>query len=132
VKEVVLAIAPEPLVIFHEIAPTNGETDRVSKKADWRFQYEWLERNRELFTRRAYSFFVATVCVEDAVRQGAGMGTYARLLLAFLFRGRPTLRSAFFFAYYLLYPETMRTMRRAQASAGTRVPEMAVSWLQSD
>jgi hypothetical protein len=110
VKDAVLAIVPEPLVIFHE----TGKTGRVSKKADWRFQFEWLERNRELFSRKAYSFFVATVCLEDAVRQRAGAAAYA-------------LRSAFFFAYYGLYPESMRATRRARASAESAMREIAMS-----
>ena len=118
-----LAIVPEPLVIFHE----SGSMGRVSKKADWRFQFEWLERNRGLFTRWAYSFFVATICIEDAVRQRAGASAYSSLLRAFLFRGRPALRSTFFFAYYALYPERMRAARRARSSEKTRLREMAVS-----
>ena len=123
VKDAVLAIVPEPLVVFHE----TGKTGRVSKKADWRFQFEWLERNRKLFTRKAYSFFVATVCIEDAVRQRADMGAYGALLRGFLFRGRPTLRSAFFFAYYALYPEPMRAARRARATAHSGAREIAMS-----
>ncbi len=123
VKDATLTIVPEPLVIFHESASAG----RVSKKADWRFQFEWLERNRALFTRRAYSYFVATVCIEDAVRQRSGIGAYSGLLRAFLFRGRPALRSAFFFAYYALYPERMRAARRARASRRIRLREMAVS-----
>lgn len=123
VKDATFAIVPEPLVIFHE----SGNAGRVSKKADWRFQFEWLERNQALFTRRAYSYFVATVCIEDAVRQRSGAGAYSDLLRAFLFRGRPTLRSAFFFVYYALYPERMRAARRARASRKIRLREMAVS-----
>lgn len=123
VKDATLAIVPEPLVIFHEY----GKAGRVSKKADWRFQFEWVERNRELLTRKAYSYFVATVCVEDAERQRAGMSAYARLLRAFLFRGKPAVRSAFFFAYYALYPEHMRATRRARASAIPAVREIAMS-----
>jgi glycosyltransferase involved in cell wall biosynthesis len=123
IKDATLAIVPEPLVIFHE----SGTAGRVSKKADWRFQFEWLERNRALFTRRAYSYFVATVCIEDAVRQRSGIGAYSGLFRAFLFRGRPALRSAFFFAYYALYPERMRAARRARASRNVSLREMAVS-----
>lgn len=123
VKNATFAIVPEPLIIFHE----SGNAGRVSKKADWRFQFEWLERNRALFTRRAYSFFIATVCIEDAVRQRAGAGAYSRLLRAFLFRGRPAGRSAFFFAYYALYPERMRAARRARVSRKIGLREMAVS-----
>jgi glycosyltransferase involved in cell wall biosynthesis len=123
VRDATLAVVPEPLVIFHE----SGSTGRVSKKADWRFQFEWLERNRALFTRRAYSYFVATVCIEDAVRQRSGIGAYSGLLRAFLFRGRPALRSMFFFAYYALYPERMRAARRARASRRVSLREMAVS-----
>ena len=123
IENAVFAIVPEPLVIFHEF----GTAGRVSKKADWRFQFEWLERNRALFTRRAYSSFVATVCIEDAVRQRSGVASYANLLRAFLFRGKPTLRSAFFFAYYALYPERMRAARRAKASQKLNTREMAVS-----
>jgi glycosyltransferase involved in cell wall biosynthesis len=123
VKDATLAIVPEPLVIFHEY----GKIGRVSKKADWRFQFEWVERSRELLTRKAYSFFVATVCIEDAVRQRAGVSAYARLLHAFVFRGKPAFRSAFFFAYYALYPERMRATRRARASAISRVREIAMS-----
>jgi hypothetical protein len=44
-----------------------------------------------------------------------------------LFRGRPALRSTFFFAYYALYPERMRAARRARASRKIRLREMAVS-----
>ncbi|MFL6306060.1 MAG: glycosyltransferase family 2 protein [Candidatus Sulfotelmatobacter sp.] len=123
VKGATLVIVPEPLIVFHE----TGKIGRVSKKADWRFQFEWLERNRELFSRKAYSFFVATVCIEDAVRQRAGAVAYARLLRAFLFRGRPAPRSAFFFAYYALYPESMRATRRARASAESAMREIAMS-----
>ncbi len=123
VKGATLAIVPEPLIVFHE----TGKIGRVSKKADWRFQFEWLEHNRELFSRKAYSFFVATVCIEDAVRQRAGAVAYTRLLRAFLFRGRPALRSAFFFAYYALYPESMRATRRARASAESAMSEIAMS-----
>jgi hypothetical protein len=36
VKDATLAIVPEPLVIFHE----SRKAGRVSKKADWRFQFE--------------------------------------------------------------------------------------------
>lgn len=122
-KDAEFAIVPEPLVIFHEF----GTAGRVSKKADWQFQFEWLERNRVLFTPRAYSFFVATVCIEDAVRQRSGLAAYASLLRAFLLRGRPTMRAAFFFAYYALYPERMRTARRAKASQKVSVREMAMS-----
>lgn len=123
VKDATLAIVPEPLVIFHD----SSTAARVSKKADWRFQFEWLERNRGLFTHKAYSYFVATICIEDAVRQRSGAGVYSDLLRAFLFRGQPTLRSAFFFAYYALYPERMRAARRARVSRKIRLREMAVS-----
>lgn len=122
-KDARLAIVPEALVIFHE----SGSVGRVSKKADWRFQFEWLERNSALFTRKAYSYFVATICIEDAVRQRSGAGAYSDLLRAFLFRGRPTLRSGFFFAYYALYPERMRAARRARVSRKIRLREMAAS-----
>jgi glycosyltransferase involved in cell wall biosynthesis len=121
VKGATLAIVPQPLVIFHE----SGKDGRVSKKADWRFQFEWLERNRKLFTRKAYSFFAATVCIEDAVRERAGREAYMRLLRAFLFRGRPTLLAAFFFAYYAFYPERLRATRRARVSASSTMGEIA-------
>jgi glycosyltransferase involved in cell wall biosynthesis len=121
VKDVRFSIVPEPLVIFHDYK----KADRVSKKADWRFQYEWLERNRDLLTRKAYAFFVGTICIEDAVRQRAGLAAYAALLRAFVFRGRPTLRSAFFFAYYAFYPERMRATRRAKASAAMNLQQTA-------
>jgi glycosyltransferase involved in cell wall biosynthesis len=123
VKDAVLAIVPEPLVVFHE----SGKTGRVSKKADWQFQFEWLEHNRALFTGKAYSFFVATVCMEDAMRQRAGLGAYGSLVSSFLSRGRPTLRSAFFLAYYALYPEPMRAARRARATTPSGLGEIAMS-----
>jgi hypothetical protein len=65
--------------------------------------------------------------MEDAVRQRAGMGAYGALLRSFLFRGRPSLRSAFFFAYYALYPEPMRAARRARATAHSGAREIAMS-----
>jgi glycosyltransferase involved in cell wall biosynthesis len=98
------ALVNEPLSIFN--SPADGA--RVSKKADWEFHYRWAIDNRQYFTKKALTYFLSTVCLEDAVRQGRRLPA-ARKLVASIFRyGEASAKSWFFFCYYLILTEKPR------------------------
>jgi hypothetical protein len=82
----VVNVIPEPLVTYYMDSPHT-----VSSKADWKYLYNWARNNRQLFSDRAYSFFLATVCVPRAAKQGESLRTFAKLLRECMFDGSPTL-----------------------------------------
>jgi glycosyltransferase involved in cell wall biosynthesis len=79
-------VIPEPLVVYY----MNHE-QAVSRKPDWEYLYKWMMGNRELFTPRAFSFFLATQCVPRAAKQKEPIGVFFKLLKECIFDGSPTL-----------------------------------------
>jgi glycosyltransferase involved in cell wall biosynthesis len=66
----------EPLVVFYNSSLAN----RVSNTLDWRDHFDWLRQNETLFTPKASSYFLATICTATAVRQKLGTSTFLKLL----------------------------------------------------
>ncbi len=106
-------ILQEPLTIFYD----HNEPGRVSKRPDWKFQYDWAMANRSFMSAKAFSFCVATLCMPDAVRQRESITVFLKLLIASFTKGRVTLLCLAFFFYNWFVSEDLRTMIR---SVGTR------------
>lgn len=97
----------EPLIIFN----STGQAGRVSKNADWEFQYDWAIRNKEYFTQKALAYFLSTVCMDDAVRQGAIASAFPRLFCRVLVHGH-SVKCLFFLFYYMMVPDKIRQRLR--------------------
>jgi hypothetical protein len=108
-RDVSIAILPDTLTIFHDIA----STERVSKKADWRFHYDWAIANRQQFSRKALGFFLLTTCVQEAVLQREALRSVLLLVRESFRIGSPTPLSLAFCVYYWLFPERLRKALRA-------------------
>jgi glycosyltransferase involved in cell wall biosynthesis len=121
--ETKLIVSPEVLAVFHH----EDHGIRVSREADWRFLYDWAERNRKYFSREAFSFLVATLCVPSASKQKAGIGTFLFLLRKCLPCGEATAKCLLLFMVCWWIPESSRRNLRAWVSRLRSVfePKMA-------
>ncbi len=67
----------EPLSVFND----NADGKRISTTIDWKYNYLWARRNAQLFTPRALTYFIITMCAGLAAKQGHGFRS-----LSFLWR----------------------------------------------
>jgi hypothetical protein len=102
--DVRLAIVPEPLCVYW----TESEST-ITSKLGWQTCLEWAQANRALMTPRAYSSFIAKVCVHRAASQHAGAEVTFGMLRELLLKGSPTASSLLMFAAYSLL--TYKTRR---------------------
>jgi glycosyltransferase involved in cell wall biosynthesis len=101
--DVTLRMSDQALAIWYDLCTP----DRVSSGSDWEFSLSWLRNNAHLFTRAAYSAFVAKVCLPAAVAQGQGWRTLWQLGGIFLFEGRPSIASALIFVTKCILPQPL-------------------------
>ena len=99
----------EPLTIYH----LNPKGTSVSQTKDWRPSFAWATGN-PLISRRAYSYFLATV-----VARYLSLSSLPRVLWAFLTRSRVDLRSAFLFFLFFTFRDKYR-LRAARWLRGLR------------
>ena len=99
---------PEPLTVLH----AEDARAKVGRNLDWQFSLRWAHEMRPHFTRKAYSFFVATECFTRAVKSKAGAAVYTHLVCEFLARGSPTLRSLLWLAAFTCFPHRLRACMR--------------------
>jgi glycosyltransferase involved in cell wall biosynthesis len=66
----------EPLTIFHN----DHARGRVAKRTDWQHSFQWAMGNRQLFTRKAFGFFLVVDCVNRAAQQGVAWPEMRSLL----------------------------------------------------
>ena len=111
-------ILEEPLTIFYD----HEGPGRVSKRPDWKFQYEWALANRSYLTPKALAFCIATLCVPDAVRQKESALTFLKLLLACFRTGGINFLCLGFFFYNWFVSDTLRTRMRPRASRPIKIP----------
>lgn len=88
----------EPLTVYH----LNVKGTSVSQTKDWRPSYIWATGN-PLISRRAYSYFLATV-----VARYVPWTSMPKVLWAFLTRSRIEMRSAYLFGLFFTFPESRR------------------------
>ena len=102
--DVQLAIVPDALCVYW-----TESIDTITSKLDWQTCLEWGQSHCFLMTPRAYSSFVAKVCVPRAASQQAAARDKFRLLREILWKGSPTPSSLLMFvAYSLLTYKTRR------------------------
>lgn len=113
-----LRVSRAPGVSFHMLAEAltlyRVEDGRpgTSRSLDWQFSLEWAKQMREYFTPRAYSFFLATECMSRAAKSHAGWRAIPRIVVEFLFKGKPTFRSmAWAVAFLAVSGATRRRLR---------------------
>jgi glycosyltransferase involved in cell wall biosynthesis len=84
---------------------------RESETTPWRFALEWGMKNHELFTHKAFPYFVARLCV-NARRSGESPAVLWLLLKAAKKYGNLTPKViAYFLSYWIVSPGMLRDMR---------------------
>ena len=122
-----LRMAQHPLVVVRPVGETlsiyyNLQTGkRESETTPWRHPLTWATVNHRLFTRRAYPFFVARLCL-NASRAREPFTVFLQLLSNARTYGTLTPKVvAFFLAYWFFPAETLARVRTA-ARSSFRVP----------
>lgn len=98
------AVVDEPLVLYR----AEDHRESLGREQDWCFSAEWGREMQPTFSRKAYSWFLATECASRAAKSRAGFKAHALILWRFLFNGRPTPGSAFTLATFLVLPKVWR------------------------
>lgn len=124
--QVKLCALEEPLAIWYDLPKEN----RTSSSSDWQFSLGWLRANAGLFTPRAYSVFIARVCLRSVVAQGIDAGTLWTLAKAMMSEGALSLPAIFYFVMIGFVPRKTITalrhffLRHARDhKAGVCIPE---------
>jgi glycosyltransferase involved in cell wall biosynthesis len=107
----------KPLAIFHN----EQLSDRITSKQDWKYSYDWAIGNRQYFTSRSLAYFVATVCVGTARRQGEGLDTLWYLLRSVFKYGRPDVKCIWLFFSNWFCVGGFGIRRRIQAMFSAKV-----------
>jgi glycosyltransferase involved in cell wall biosynthesis len=96
-----VAFVEEPLTVFHN----DSGRQRVTKKIDWDYSFHWAMRNRHLFTRKAFGFFVAVYCINPAAQQHTPWSSLRPLFGAMFRNGKATPKLlGLCFLYTVVYP----------------------------
>lgn len=100
-----------PLVVFH----IEGERSSVGRTRDWRFSVQWAHENRERFTRRAMSAFLATECAPQL--EGEGLQQRLAFLTVLLPAQIVSPTNAMLAAAFVLVPQRFRRSMRNSIKA---------------
>lgn len=111
-------VLPEPLVAYY----MDGHRETISGKSDWAYLYNWGVQNRNLFTARAFAFFIATQCVPRAAKQGEPSRVFLRLLRECSKAGVSSAHCILLCFVFWFIPESVR--RRMRDSLATRGEEI--------
>ena len=99
----------QPLSIYYNMKTGNRE----SETTPWHHPLQWAVRNHTLFSRRAFPFFVARLCV-NARKAGEPIYIFFHLLAKARKYGDLTPRViAYFFAYWFLPDDALKSLRTA-------------------
>jgi glycosyltransferase involved in cell wall biosynthesis len=102
-----VSLVNEPLTIFHN----DQARERVAKKVDWQYCYQWAMKNRCLFTKKGLAFFLVIYCVNPAARQGATRSQLWALLRDCRQFGKINLKLLWlYFLYTMVYPTASRLL----------------------
>jgi len=112
-----LQVIEEPLVIYYIGVSANA----VSRKPDWEYLYHWALSNRNLFTDRAFAFFLATQCIPRARKQREPFRVFVSILKECIFRGSPTVNCVLSGIVFWFVPEHARHMARDVAASVKRL-----------
>src|SRR6202021_90576 len=74
----------EPLASFDACQ----NIQRISTTLDWNYTYSWATRNEELFTSKAFAYFLALVCGRDIALQRTGIRALGKIWKSCSIRAR--------------------------------------------
>jgi glycosyltransferase involved in cell wall biosynthesis len=95
-----LALVPETLSVFHN----DSQRKRITQALDWKDSYAWALENREIFTPRALSTFLAIMCMNHAARTSSEWKIMRALLADARRYGALSVKIVWlFFLYGVLY-----------------------------
>lgn len=120
-----IVMLPKPLTLWR----VEDTRSSISRSVDWRFSLQWIREVRGLISRRAFSSFVAVQCVWRARKAHAGISGRLSILRAFLFEGRPQLRSSLHYLLFGVVPERLRRRLRDALQARRDPAESAAGLL---
>jgi GT2 family glycosyltransferase len=92
-----------PLAIWHR----DDTRSTISNKTSWRFSLEWVNRNRDLFTRSAYASFLLTWVSANAVQEGSRKEVLLLLRQAYQY-GKPSVLDVVLFWGIWFIPQKTR------------------------
>ena len=105
--QIKVAVVPEVLSVYN-----NKDGDRESKLTPWGVPLAWAKTHHYLFTRRAFPFYIARLCL-DASRAGEPLSTFVGLLWLATRYGRMNGRVlGYFLAYSFVSDENLKRLRR--------------------
>ena len=108
--DVQLALVPETLSIFYN----ERKRKRITQNHDWQDCRAWAVGNRELFTRKALSSYLAVMCMNLAAQDGIQWKTMFSLLGDCRRYGSLSPKILWLFALYgLIYPNLRKVMTPA-------------------
>jgi len=110
-----VVVLPDPLVIYYM-----NDSLAVSRKSDWEYLFNWANGNLQLFTPRAYSYFLLTQCMPRAAKQNEPLAVKVRLMWQSISKGSPTLNCLFLGILYGFVPETARHSVRDYLNSSRR------------
>lgn len=84
-----LVFVQDTLAIFH--SSRFWMRMSIAKKGKWARSRAWVIKNQKAFTHEAFSYFLVTFCLRDALKEKAGIHVYLFLLKDCLKYGRVTL-----------------------------------------
>ena len=109
-------VIDDPLVVYYM-----NDQQTVSRKSDWEYLYRWSVENRSVFTRRAYSYFIATQCIPRAAKQKESFSTYLRLVKDCVFSGSADLNCLLCCFVFWFFPENVRQNVRDRMARAKRM-----------
>jgi hypothetical protein len=92
-----------PLAIWHR----DDIRSTISSKTNWRFSLEWVNQNRDLFTKRAYASFLMTWVSANAVQTGDRKESLLLIHQAYRY-GKPSVLDVVLFWGIWLMPQKLR------------------------
>ena len=123
--QIKVAVVPEVLSVYN-----NKDGDRESKLTPWGVPLAWAKTHHHLFTRRAFPFYIARLCL-DASRAGEPLSTFVGLLWLATRYGRMNGRVlGYFLAYSFVSDENLKRLREHK-KVFTRRPESPQPSLES-
>jgi hypothetical protein len=109
-----LQIIPSVLAIFH-----NEQHDgRISRHFDWRDSYAWCLSNRQLFTDKAFAYYLAAFCLPAATRQKEGAGVRFSLMRECFEYGEVTPMVLWFFLRHAIAAPVLKRLLPNQITRG--------------
>jgi glycosyltransferase involved in cell wall biosynthesis len=103
-----LEFVPEPLVIWY----AEEQRKSISGKNNWRYSLDWIQKNRNLVTPRAYAAFIMTSVSMVAAREGDRKAFWP-LLWEAMRSGQPKPIDFLLYAGMWLIPQNTRRQLRA-------------------